>query len=155
MEVNGGQECASGSGGCLLQGIKEAQPVVAEVVGEELKGLLKGKNMAQCNEAFLEAHGSASLAHRAAAARMMVLLDPGAKPAAAKMLVKRGGLIGADRPPSHTHTHKASPAAKMLVKRGGLAMCKRLPSHTKGTPRSSSPMNAVALGAHICPPLVL
>ncbi|CAK0738600.1 hypothetical protein CVIRNUC_001066 [Coccomyxa viridis] len=76
------------------QGIKEAQPVVAEVVGQELKGLLHGKSMAQCNEAFLEAHGSASLAHRAAAARMMVLLDPGAKSGAAKMLVKRGGLIG-------------------------------------------------------------
>ena len=102
VRMNGGQECANGSSSCLLQGIKEAQPVVAEVVGDELKGLLRGKTMAQCNEAFLEAHGSASLAHRAAAARMMVLLDPGAKSGAAKMLVKRGGLIGADCPPSRT-----------------------------------------------------
>ena len=83
--------------------------MVAEVVGQELKGLLQGKSMAQCNEAFLEAHGSASLAHRAAAARMMVLLDPGAKSGAAKMLVKRGGLIGADCPPSHTQAHPLQP----------------------------------------------
>ena len=101
--------------------------MVAEVVGKELKGLLQGKTMAQCNEAFLGAHGSASLAHRAAAARMMVLLDPAAKPAAARMLVKRGGLIGAGRPPSHTY----------------------------GTPCSFCHVDTVCSGAHICPPLVL
>lgn len=67
--------------------------MVAEVVSEELGGLLGGKSMAQYNEAFLEKHGSASLRHRAAVARMMVLLDPEAKPAAAKMVVKRGGLL--------------------------------------------------------------
>ncbi len=68
--------------------------MVAEVVTEELGGLLGGKTMAQYNEAFLEEHGTRSLRHRAAAARMMVLLDPEAKAAAAKMVVKRGGLIG-------------------------------------------------------------
>ena len=68
--------------------------MVAEVVKEELGALLHGKTMAQYNEAYLEAHGTQSLRHRAAAARMMVLLDPEAKAAAAKMVVKRGGLLG-------------------------------------------------------------
>ena len=68
--------------------------MVAEVVREELGGLLRGQSMAQYNEAFLEQHGTQSLRHRAAAARMMVLLDPDAKAAAAKMVVKRGGLLG-------------------------------------------------------------
>jgi hypothetical protein len=78
----------------LAQGLKEARPVVAEVVDEELGGLLGGQTMAQHNEAFLERYGTTSLRHRAATARMMVLLNPQAGPAAAKMLTKRGGLLG-------------------------------------------------------------
>ena len=70
--------------------------MVAEVVKEELGTLLHGKSMAEYNEAFLEQHGTQSLRHRAAAARMMVLLSPDAKAAAAKMVVKRGGLLGED-----------------------------------------------------------
>lgn len=70
---------------------------MAEVVGAELGKLLGGQIMAQYNEAFLERYGTASLRHRAAAARMMVLLDPQAAPAAAKMLTKRGGLLGEGR----------------------------------------------------------
>lgn len=70
--------------------------MVAEVVTEELGTLLHGKSMTEYNEAFLEQHGTQSLRHRAAAARMMVLLSPDAKAAAAKMVVKRGGLLGED-----------------------------------------------------------
>lgn len=76
------------------QGLKEARPVVAEVVGAELGELLGGQTMAQYNEAFLEHYGTTSLRHRAAAVRMMVLLNPQAASAAAKMLTKRGGLLG-------------------------------------------------------------
>ena len=74
--------------------MNEAKPVVREVVNEELNGLLCGKTMTQYNEQFLEEHGTQSLRHRAAVARMIVLLDPEANAAAAKMVAKRGGLLG-------------------------------------------------------------
>jgi len=74
--------------------LNEAKPVVREVVNEELNGLLCGKTMTQYNEQFLEEHGTQSLRHRAAVARMIVLLDPEANAAAAKMVAKRGGLLG-------------------------------------------------------------
>ena len=89
------------------QGLKEARPVVAEVVGAELGELLGGQTMAQYNEAFLEHYGTTSLCHRAAAARMMVLLDPQAAPAAAKMLTKRGGLLGEGRSDRECSCHSS------------------------------------------------
>ena len=56
-------------------------PVVAEVVREELGGLVRGQSMAQYNEAFLEEHGGRSLTDAARAAMQ-------------EKLTARGGLGG-------------------------------------------------------------
>ena len=49
---------------------------MGEVVSSEVEALLEGKSLADVNEAFLNAHGIASLRHRAAAAEMALLLRP-------------------------------------------------------------------------------
>jgi hypothetical protein len=68
--------------------------VVAEVIESEVQQLLGGQTMEQYNQGFLEAHGEASLRHRAAAVEMMTLLDPKATQKAVQTLFKRGGLLG-------------------------------------------------------------
>ena len=74
---------------------QQQHAVVREVVSSEVAGLLGGCGSAAAyNEAFLEARGTASLRHRAAAARMAALLAPGERARAVHIVMGRGGLLG-------------------------------------------------------------
>ena len=68
---------------------------MGEVISSEVAALLEGRGLAEVNAAFLEAHGSTSLRHRAAAAEMALLLKPGDRQAAVHIVLQRGGLLGA------------------------------------------------------------
>ena len=64
------------------------------MVRSQVKALLGEATLEAYAEAFLKAHGSSSLAHRAAAAEVRALLQPGHKQQAVALLLEGSGPLG-------------------------------------------------------------
>ena len=89
--------------------------VVHQVIDSQVDQLLGSQSIQQYNEDFISNHGSTSLRHTAAAARMLLLLQPQEKEHAVKLLVDSQAVSEQPGKPSATACCKCLVVCKVLL----------------------------------------